>query len=191
MSEPDDAPEQSSDERHDRPQNASRDSSRTIGRIMAFGAWAIVLGFGTIMAQRVLDARDQASRPIIGSTVDGSPTLTLSADRRGHFSVETLINGQPVTFLVDTGATSIALPAATAQRLGLNRGRAVEVSTAAGPAIAWTTRLNSLQVGPFQEENVTAVISPDMEGDVGLLGMNFLRHLDLLQRDGQLLLRRP
>ena len=167
------------------------DTSRRAGRIMAFGAWMIVLVFGTITAQRALDARSAAKKPVIGSAADGSPTLTLSADRYGHFSVDTTINGEPVTFLVDTGATGIALPAAAAERLELKRGRSFNVTTAAGPAVAWRTQLDSLRVGPFEEQNVAASISPEMEGEVGLLGMSFLRHFELLQRDGELLIRRP
>ncbi len=158
---------------------------------MAFAAWLILLGLITLLSQRQLDSRAASRAPQIGTSADGAPTLLLTADRRGHFMVESLVNGQSVTFLVDTGATGIALPAATAQRLGLQRGRAFRVTTAAGPAIAWTTRLDSFQVGPFTESGVAASISPDMEGEVGLLGMSFLRHFEMVQRDGELLLRKP
>jgi aspartyl protease family protein len=163
------------------------DTPRKVGRLMAFAAWLIVLGFITLLAQELIDDRGPQS----GTSADGSATLLLRADRRGHFVVDTRVNGESVTFLVDTGATGIALPARAAERLELERGRPIQVSTAAGLATAWTTRLDSFQVGPFAQTNVAATISPDMEGEIGLLGMSFLRHFEMVQRDGQLLIRQP
>ena len=174
----------------DSPENAP-DTSGSIGRWMAIGFWLVLLGFGVAVAQRVLDARAEARRPVTTADAAGGYSLTLSGDARGHYSVTATVNGAPVEFLVDTGATGIALPGAVADRLGLARGRPFPVQTAAGTRTAWSTRLESLTVGPFRREDLQAWISPDMEGETGLLGMSFLRHFELVQRDGNLTLREP
>lgn len=167
------------------------DTAGSVGRWMAIGAWIIVLALGTIAAQRAMESRAAARAPQIGADDTGRPALRLSADRRGHYSVVARVNGQPVEFLVDTGATEIALPGELAERLGLPRGRAFTVATAAGPTTAYATRLASLQVGPFTRADLPATISPAMPGEVGLLGMRFLGEFDLLQRSGQLTLQEP
>src|SRR5215510_13284275 len=66
-------------------------------------------------------------------------SITLKADGRGHFLTDGQVNGGTVRFLVDTGATMIALPAADARRIGLNypRGEQAMVQTAGGPAVAY------------------------------------------------------
>lgn len=167
------------------------DTARRIGRWMAIGAWLTVLALGTVFAQRALDARADARQPrTLGSAADGY-RLELVADRRGHFSLSALVNGRPVEFLIDTGATGIALPAALATRLGLTRGRSFPVQTAAGPSVAYATTLDTLQVGPFERHGVSAGISSAMEGETGLLGMSFLKDFQLLQREGRLIITAP
>ena len=83
------------------------------------------------------------------SSVDsnGSTMVILEQDRNGHYEAEGQINGQSVTFLVDTGATDVALPESKARALGLEFGPRVKVMTAAGPANAWVTRLDEINVG--------------------------------------------
>jgi len=124
------------------------------------------------------------------STVDasGAAMVILEQDRSGHYVAEGQINGRPVTFLVDTGATDVALPASMARALGLDFGPRVQVMTAAGPSSAWVTRLDEVSVGGISRENVRATIT-DGEFNGILLGMSFLRHFDLQQSDGRLIIR--
>ena len=123
-------------------------------------------------------------------SVDGTGALmiTIEQDRNGHYQAEGTINGQPVVFLVDTGATDVALPATTARAMGLEFGPRVGVMTAAGPSRAWLTRLDEVSVGGLRRTNVRASITSG-EFDGILLGMSFLKHYNLQQRDGRLIIR--
>ena len=123
------------------------------------------------------------------SSVDssGAAMVVLEQDRNGHYLAQGEINGQAVTFLVDTGATDVALPASTARALGLEFGPRVQVMTAAGPANAWMTRLDEVAVGGIRRKNVRASITTGEFNGI-LLGMSFLKHYNLQQRDGRLVI---
>ncbi|MGB5488210.1 MAG: TIGR02281 family clan AA aspartic protease [Lysobacterales bacterium] len=124
------------------------------------------------------------------SSVDsnGSAMVVLEQGRNGHYEAEGQINGQSVTFLVDTGATDVALPKSKARALGLEFGPRVKVMTAAGPANAWVTRLDEVTIGGLRRKNVRASIT-DGEFNGILLGMSFLKHYNLQQQDGRLVIR--
>ena len=119
---------------------------------------------------------------------NGAITVVLEQDRNGHYEAEGQINGRPVTFLVDTGATDVALPESMARALGLDFGPRVKVMTAAGPATAWVSRLSVVTVGGLRRENVRASIT-DGEFNGVLLGMSFLKHYNLQQHDGRLIIK--
>ena len=176
------------DDGRGRPASAAGDDpGARIGRWMFAAMWVLLIGLGTLFVQRALDAR---SAPTVRTGPAGAE-LELRADLRGHYSVTALVNGEPVEFLVDTGASGIALPGEVAERLGLPRGRSFATRTANGTGRSWTTRLETLSVGPFERRDVPASITPGLDGTVGLLGTSFLREFELLQRDGRLLLREP
>jgi len=80
------------------------------------------------------------------------------------------------------------LPESTARALGLDFGPRVRVMTAAGPATAWVTRLDVVNVGGIRRENVRATITSGEFNGV-LLGMSFLKHYSLQQSDGRLVIR--
>lgn len=124
------------------------------------------------------------------SSIDsnGAAMVVLEQDRNGHYEAEGQINGRPVTFLVDTGATDVALPESTARALGLDFGPRVKVMTAAGPATAWVTRLDEVTVGGIRRKNVRATITSGEFNGI-LLGMSFLKHFSLQQTDGRLVIR--
>ncbi len=96
------------------------------------------------------------------------------------------INGFSVDFLVDTGASAIALNIATAKRLGLNYldGRRIGVKTASGVSGAYAVTLDQVQVGDIKLYNVEAMVLDGAEPAVALLGMTFLGQLDM-QRTGE------
>jgi len=119
---------------------------------------------------------------------NGAAMVVLEQDRNGHYEAQGAINGQPVTFLVDTGATDVSMPESTARALGLEFGPRVTVMTAAGPAEAWVTRLGEVTVGGIRRENVRATITGGNFDGI-LLGMSFLRHYSLQQQDGRLVIR--
>src|SRR5512139_3728235 len=85
-----------------------------------------------------------------GGTATGErQSVSLTADARGHFAAAGSLNGYPISFLVDTGATAIAISAAEAKRIGLDykAGQAVGVGTAAGVVPAWHVVFNTVKVG--------------------------------------------
>lgn len=114
-------------------------------------------------------------------------SVTLAADTRGHFFSEGSINGNPVRFLVDTGASSVALPAAEAIRLGIDyrKGQQALSSTAAGVVPIYVVRLDSVKLGPIELNGVEGVVI-ERGLDVALLGMSFLNRVEM-KRDGQVM----
>ena len=115
-------------------------------------------------------------------------SVTLTADTQGHYVTMGQVNGGTVQFLVDTGATSIALPSADARRLGINylNGQRGYTQTANGRAAAYRVTLDTVKVGDITLHAVEAVV---LEGDglkIALLGMSFLNRTEM-KRDGQAL----
>ncbi len=88
--------------------------------------------------------------------------VILRSSRGGHYIANGSINGQPVTFLVDTGATLVSVPAGLARQLQLSPGRSGMAQTAGGPIKVNYTRLNSVRLGNIGLRDVAASINPDM-----------------------------
>ncbi len=117
----------------------------------------------------------------------GRSLVVLERHRSGHYLAEGEINGQSVIFLVDTGATDVALSEHMATELGLDFGPQVTVMTAAGPVRGWKTRLASVSIGSISLNNVGATITRGPLNEV-LLGMSFLKHFTLHQQGKQLII---
>jgi aspartyl protease family protein len=116
------------------------------------------------------------------ASTNSGQTVTLAADSRGHFLTEGSINGMPMRFLVDTGATMIAIPASDARRLGIDYRRGVQgrTRTAGGVVTVYKVTLDSVRLGGIEVTGVDAVVIE--EGlDIALLGMSFLARLDMRQ----------
>jgi aspartyl protease family protein len=118
-------------------------------------------------------------------------SVTLTADRRGHYATPGSINGKPVKFLVDTGATLVALSRAEATRIGIDfqRGRPTYSMTANGPVRGWSVTFATVRVGAVEVRDVPGAVI-DSELAETLLGMSFLNRFDLLQQGATLVLRR-
>lgn len=143
--------------------------------------WVAVLGVMYLAMDHFL----QPSASIVAA--DGS--LQLQRHRDGHFYVEGSVNGQPVRFLVDTGASSIAVTDALAAQAGLEGGEAVQFRTANGTRMGRLVRAHSITVGPLQARNMTVGTGYTGSSDQdALLGQNFLRQFEVLIRDDILVL---
>jgi aspartyl protease family protein len=118
---------------------------------------------------------------------DARQSVTLSADTRGHYVTEGAINGQPVRFVVDTGATVVALPAEDARRLGLDyrKGTLALTKTAAGVVPVYRVRLDSVRLGDIEIAAVDAVVI-EQGLDIALLGMSFLNRVEM-RHEGQVM----
>jgi aspartyl protease family protein len=116
----------------------------------------------------------------------GKGSVTLFPGRGGHYFADGTINGVGIQFMVDTGATNIAMNSTVAQRLGIDyrkSGQAGYGSTAGGYVRAYSIRLDKVQVGDIVQYGVDAsVIEGSGPTDV-LLGMSFLNRCDM-KRDG-------
>jgi aspartyl protease family protein len=111
--------------------------------------------------------------------------VILSADPRGQFVTEGAINGSPIRFMVDTGASSIALPGRDAARLGIDyrNGRPGFTQTANGTVPVYTVTLDSVRLGDIELKAVEAMVI-EQGLDIALLGMSFLRRVEM-NNDGQ------
>ncbi|HET9903351.1 MAG TPA: TIGR02281 family clan AA aspartic protease [Xanthobacteraceae bacterium] len=122
----------------------------------------------------------------------GSEILFVARDTGGHFGVDAVIGGQRVPFIVDTGASIVALTSETAARLDIApalRGRRLRIQTANGIVEADSVRLASIRVGPLEVQDVEAVIVPRGRLGQNLLGMSFLSRLTRYEfRSGSLVM---
>jgi len=112
-------------------------------------------------------------------------SVTLAAGAGGHFMVDGQINGGAIRFMVDTGATAIAISAAEAARLRIDyrKGRPGMTQTAAGPTPMYVVRFDTVRVGGIELQNVDAIVIEQGLG-VALLGNTFLNRVEM-RRDGQ------
>ncbi|KKO45023.1 aspartic protease [Arsukibacterium ikkense] len=152
-------------------------------------AWLLLLVMLFLFFQDYLAGKrnpNQQLQSIQGS--GGEISTVLIRNRAGHYIGTALVNGQPVDFMLDTGATTVAVAASTADKLGLPRGRAIQVATANGITTAYLSQINSLQLGDIVLQQVSASIVPNLGGTEILLGMSALKQLEFRQQGNQLTL---
>ncbi len=117
--------------------------------------------------------------------------VQIARDNSGMYTTTGAINGTPVGFMVDTGATSVAMNAATAERLGIpfrHEGKPVTVQTAAGAVRSWEVLLKSVKVGEIERKQVQAVVIEARSNNDILLGMSFLSTVKLEKQNNLLVL---
>lgn len=145
-------------------------------------------------AEFVIDGKRQVlslGQGIIANfAVTENPSVTLFADSNGHFVSEGSINGAPVKFLIDTGATMISISNAEATRLGINylKGQRGVVSTANGTVSVYTVKLDEVKIGNISMNNVDAQVHEGNALPIALLGMNFLNRVEMNRTGSQMTL---
>jgi aspartyl protease family protein len=115
--------------------------------------------------------------------------VRLMPDTMGMYFANGSVNGRSMRFLVDTGATTIALSGADARRLGIDyrrEGRPIPIHTASGRARGYALRLDRVKVGDIELFGVEAAVIDGGGPDTALLGMSFLNRVEMV-RDGRLL----
>lgn len=166
------------------PQPADPDSTRRgLARWMYHLTWVALLFLLTLFFNGIVEDRRNPNRDLVSRSGEA---VVLKRNAGGHYVAPGRINGKPVTFLLDTGATRVSVPEALADRIGLKRGARQQTLTANGVVSVYATRLDSVQLGGIELRNVPASINPFMPEDTVLLGMSFMQHLDMVQRDGTL-----
>jgi aspartyl protease family protein len=150
---------------------------------------AFLIGAGTLMGQMAEKmtattpalAMASSQKSASAATADaGSRSLTLPRDGRGHFLTDGRIEGQRIDFMVDTGASVIALNETSAARFGLRPTPGdyrMTVKTANGTIKAAPTRLAMVDIGGLIVRDVDAMVLPDEALSENLLGLSFLSKL--------------
>jgi aspartyl protease family protein len=114
--------------------------------------------------------------------------IVLPLGSGGHFFAQGLVNGRPIRFMVDTGATTVALGMSDAKRMGIDyqKGLAVRMNTANGVAQGWKIKLSTVKIGDVEVYEVDAIVGPDMP--FALLGNSFLGRFNMNKTIDQMVL---
>jgi aspartyl protease family protein len=131
---------------------------------------------------------DGMLNPNKAGVLGSGATVTLQRGMDGHYRAEALINGEKIDVLVDTGATGVAISQRVADKLNLKSQSAIRTSTANGDSVSYLTRLDSIKLGGVEARDVSALISPGLDGEV-LLGMSFLGRMDVRLYKGEMTIR--
>lgn len=162
------------------------DPTQRLGKWFAWFAWIALLAVLYFWFGDLLDQQQNPNQDVQTYRSGERAVVELQQNRSGHYVANGQINGHPVTFLLDTGATQVAIPQALADRIGLQRGMPVSVRTANGVARAYTTQIDELRLGEIRLSNVSASIVPGYQSEQILLGMSALKALEFTQRNQQL-----
>ena len=159
------------------------------GTVMTVAAWLIFFTILFITFDYLLSQRDNPNQNVATVISGYQKEVTLQRNSQGHYVTNGTINGYDVVFLLDTGATDIAIPESLANKIGLRKGQDKYVKTANGNARAFNTRLDSAAIGGIALHDLNATILTNMPGDEILLGMNFLKHFEIIQKGNSLTIR--
>ena len=159
------------------------------GRVLMVLAWCAALFLATRFFGQWEERQQNPNVVVSSQQGEGFIEVKLVSNAQGHFVASGQINGQPVSFLLDTGATDVSIPAGLAERLKLEQGFGVTLRTANGLSEGYRTRIERLQLGDIVLHDVRALVAPGLHGDQVLLGMSALNKLEFTQRGGTMLLR--
>ena len=165
------------------------DSYQGVKVLSTQGDTAVVQVEGKRMNVRVGDLPASVGEQA-GSTARGDK-IVLSVGDGGHFMAQGSINGKATQFMVDTGATTVAMGASDAKRIGLDytSGKPVRMSTANGATLGYLLKLNSVRIGDVDVANVDAIVTQQAMPYV-LLGNSFLTRFSMRKDNGQMTLER-
>ncbi len=164
----------------------SDDYPQKIGKTMISMAWLVILLLLTWFFHNWYYPNQTVEGQV---SVEGVREVKLKRNPQGHYLASGMVNQQAVVFLLDTGATDVALSEELADKLQLRKIGPISVMTAVGEVKAYHSVLKQVQLGNIILYNITATVLPNASGDEVLLGMSFLKHLELIQRGDSLLIR--
>ena len=160
-----------------------------VGKTMVIMAWVVLLALLSWLFSIYLQRQHNPNNNVQGYSSTGMQEVVLERNRYGHYVATGRINGQSVTFMLDTGATIVDIPENIASGLSLERGPPFQAMTANGVISVYSTILDEVQLGGIRLTGVRASINPSSQEDEILLGMSFLRQLDFSQQGDRLTLR--
>ncbi len=168
----------------------SEDQNKQLGKGMFIIAWVLIFGmlvwFFGILETNKRNPNQNLSTQKLSS---GEKEVVLESSSYGHYIATGKINDTKVTFLVDTGASYVSIPANVAKKIGLIKGAPMLVSTANGNITVYSTMLDEVSIGEIKLFDIKANINPHMHGGEILLGMSFLRDLSVTHAGDQLTIR--
>ncbi|MFO1370568.1 MAG: TIGR02281 family clan AA aspartic protease [Marinagarivorans sp.] len=161
-----------------------------IARWLSNGAWLALLALLTLYFAAKERAQINPNQEVNSTQAGGYAQVQLKANNHHHYLANGTINHKPVTFMVDTGASDVAIPKDLAEELGLVAGEAGISTTANGDVRVYRTVIERLQLGDIVLHNVKGSLNPGMDANNEiLLGMSFLKQLDFSQTNDVLTLR--
>ncbi len=164
------------------------DNVKSMGKGMIAIALVLALGLLTWIFQGAINRQYNPNQTVqTGQITDQYIEIVLKRNRAGHYVTSGRINSYPSVFLLDTGATYVAVPESLAIKIGLKKGMPVSLSTANGRTTGFQTMIDELDIGKIRLRNIRAVITPNLS-EV-LLGMSVLKQLEFTQRGGELRVR--
>lgn len=166
-----------------------QDPTQSAGKWMVALAWICGFGLLVFVFSDLLEKQVNPNNSPESQRVGGQTEVRLKQNRQGHYVTTGYINGEEVVFLVDTGATDVAVPAHLATKLQLQAGREGLASTANGVVKIAESTIDTLRIGEIELHHVDANLNPGMKDDHILLGMSVLRQLEFTQRGDWLILR--
>jgi aspartyl protease family protein len=164
-----------------------------MGQIVTF---ALVLLVAGVLAVKFVDQNGRAPTAAAATAAPAQAatnyrSVSLNRADNGHFEVEARVDGRRLDFLVDTGASHIALRESDAARLGIRpipRDYTAKVSTANGVVAAARVELRSVEIGGIVVRDLSAIVLPDEALGANLLGMSFLSRVRWTHERGKLVL---
>lgn len=157
-------------------------------------AWIAIFGFGFMLYALKDDFGSLWNRVKLagaGQSVDAERgTLRIARGEDGHFSVNANVNGRPVRFMIDTGATTTSLTSEAARSANVpvdESGYPVIADTANGMAEGRRARMGTIELGPITRSDMSVIVMPGMS-EMNLLGMNFLSSLKSWRVEGSTLI---
>ena len=172
------------------PTDQSDNPQKKMGSSMIMAMWILLMLLLAYMFDHILDKQHNPNQNLQSlNPASGVTELALKRNRYGHYVSSGEINGYPVTFMLDTGATDVSIPSDIAQQIGLKMGRKLTYQTANGLAQVYATEIDEVSLGDIKLVNIRATINPNVQDKDVLLGMSFLKHLEFTQRGDNLTLR--
>ncbi|MCU7833998.1 MAG: TIGR02281 family clan AA aspartic protease [gamma proteobacterium symbiont of Taylorina sp.] len=166
----------------------TNNNTNSIGKGMIIVAIMMTIGLLTYLFQGEIDKQYNPNQQVQSTqTGNNQIEVTLKRNRAGHYVTTGKINDQKVIFLLDTGATFVAIPEQLTRRLKLKKGHVIPISTANGRTKGYQTRIDKLSIGQIHLYNIKAIITPNLEEI--LLGMSVLKQLEFTQRGNELTIR--
>ena len=166
-----------------------RDFISRAGTTMTVLAWIIFLLILFGVFDYLSSQRNNPNQNVL-TTVNGTQKeIVLQRNAYGHYVSSGTINNHEVVFLLDTGASDIAIPESLADDIGLSKGQSMLIKTANGNTKAYRTRLESVALGEIKRYDLNATILTNITGKEVLLGMSFLKHFEIVQKGKSLTIR--